>query len=750
MVVFLDHPISFRWFPFSKLNSGNHRLLLAAISLPKGGRDQRMCPVGSTSKRTLCLSAIVICCLAGGIFLLRLVMRDTISFDVFSAMGRDAATVDRRRAAQQLVCHARRHDIIGHLGMLERVLGPVLMVGVNVTTPFRRDGQSHRPGGGSVRDPTAVSACFNDPVIRRACIAMYNVRLASITALGLSLENATTLAREDAVRRLHDSSSRPGVRPSCTAEVSDTVSVVHVGSDLGLSLPFCRSLLEAAPIIDAVNVWLAILLQMLQTHHAPKTVSFGTELAMSPCDWDWPGLTHEWQIEKRRLDKSLFFALYAAPGDDNLPGFDASDQRVAALAMSDSRVIFGRRVGPRELGKPSDVVVASPGERDDGKGTPWPSAPTTAATQRVAEVVLRTLVQLSCVIPGHPCVAETPRAGGLPLTERSRLCGLLLSSFRRRLALFKSIGSSLRDASLRHSIGEGNFADDGNEAPLQHGLSTTLVPRQLHFVTSDAARPFLMPMLRWFWQWRRYEPEYQVRVWGAPQCRELAATHKDPALLAVYDAFPLDVSRADVCRLLVVHRHGGVYLDQDMQWRVPLSRWLTGASGDPRRRVVPNASFFGIVEWHSANTTTTTNGSSPSSSAFALGNFFLATAKDDPVVERALQLVVERAKPHWLAAAFARWAQDKEEIVLHGTGPRVLTDAFVQVHGCLDRLEDCNFHRRGVVLLAPGTSDSLIKHFSGASGFGQRRDPNYWRRRVPQLTFDEREGRMALLTTANR
>ncbi|PTX91654.1 glycosyltransferase [Opitutus sp. ER46] len=68
--------------------------------------------------------------------------------------------------------------------------------------------------------------------------------------------------------------------------------------------------------------------------------------------------------------------------------------------------------------------------------------------------------------------------------------------------------------------------------------------------------------------WRRLHPDWEYRFYDDADCRRLVA-EGFPELLALYEALPRAVLRADLFRYLAVCRHGGIYADIDMECRKP-------------------------------------------------------------------------------------------------------------------------------------------------------------------------------------
>ena len=104
--------------------------------------------------------------------------------------------------------------------------------------------------------------------------------------------------------------------------------------------------------------------------------------------------------------------------------------------------------------------------------------------------------------------------------------------------------------------------------------------------------------------WLKNEPTLPTRIVMDEECRSLAAKYPNrTGLLQVYDNFPLNVMRADTCRLLVVYYYGGIYRDLDVDWVRPLSDWFM-FNASSRIQIGAETSrdlcnwFFGATRYH--------------------------------------------------------------------------------------------------------------------------------------------------------
>lgn len=95
-----------------------------------------------------------------------------------------------------------------------------------------------------------------------------------------------------------------------------------------------------------------------------------------------------------------------------------------------------------------------------------------------------------------------------------------------------------------------------------------LIPRQV-FILWRVAEVSDLPAnaSRLHAQWIAQEPCWSRTIVSDADCHTLAELYGMADVLAW---LPLNVMRADLCRILAIHRHGGVYMDLDVERRAPL------------------------------------------------------------------------------------------------------------------------------------------------------------------------------------
>ena len=140
------------------------------------------------------------------------------------------------------------------------------------------------------------------------------------------------------------------------------------------------------------------------------------------------------------------------------------------------------------------------------------------------------------------------------------------------------------------------------------------VPRTIHHIWIG---PDPVPDLhrRWIESWRRHHPSWEHRLWTEEDLPE------DPIRPEILDRLRAPVERADILRLEILFRHGGVYVDTDLECLRPMD----GLLGDEQ---------FVAVCLKPGRVT----------------NTFIAAAPGHPLLERALR-ELRPMEVYWTASA---------------------------------------------------------------------------------------------------
>eukprot|EP00931_Biecheleriopsis_adriatica_P034196 TRINITY_DN19778_c0_g1_i1.p1 TRINITY_DN19778_c0_g1~~TRINITY_DN19778_c0_g1_i1.p1 ORF type:complete len:386 (-),score=52.56 TRINITY_DN19778_c0_g1_i1:70-1173(-) len=104
----------------------------------------------------------------------------------------------------------------------------------------------------------------------------------------------------------------------------------------------------------------------------------------------------------------------------------------------------------------------------------------------------------------------------------------------------------------------------------RHAITTMRIPRIIHYVFIKG-KPDAKPHAKaefWRERCRRLNPGWEIKVWEDKELNQLIAS-KFPELNASYHGVPHWIQKADTARHLVLMVQGGVYLDMDIECRVP-------------------------------------------------------------------------------------------------------------------------------------------------------------------------------------
>ena len=153
------------------------------------------------------------------------------------------------------------------------------------------------------------------------------------------------------------------------------------------------------------------------------------------------------------------------------------------------------------------------------------------------------------------------------------------------------------------------------------------VPRTIHQIWLG---PEPLPDLHraWMGTWRRHHPGWEHRLWTEDDLPQ------DPVRPEVLERLRAPVERADILRLEILFRHGGVYADPDLECLRPVEGLLEGEE-------------FVAVCLKPGRVT----------------NTFIAAASGHPVLERAL---------HELKPMDVYWTPTASESIKDGAGPPLL------------------------------------------------------------------------------
>lgn len=88
------------------------------------------------------------------------------------------------------------------------------------------------------------------------------------------------------------------------------------------------------------------------------------------------------------------------------------------------------------------------------------------------------------------------------------------------------------------------------------------IPKVIHQSWKDDRVPHDVYPKVWQDSWRDLHTDWEYRLWTDEDNRDLVRCHY-PQFLQFYDSLDIGIKRADFCRFLYMHRHGGLYVDLD-------------------------------------------------------------------------------------------------------------------------------------------------------------------------------------------
>jgi mannosyltransferase OCH1-like enzyme len=189
-----------------------------------------------------------------------------------------------------------------------------------------------------------------------------------------------------------------------------------------------------------------------------------------------------------------------------------------------------------------------------------------------------------------------------------------MSKFTRFLAgrLIKVVGNALKGVCyLFHYVYPNKrFMIPGCAEPWLRSGSGPAIPRAV-WQTNYTDRVTLPVYLNYLFN-RLISPTYRFRLVGGLEMAEFIERHYAPRVFDCYSRLQIGAAQADLWRLLVLHKFGGVYLDIDAHMVWPLERVIK-----------PDCRELYLID---------RNG--------RLTNYFLASASDNPNLDLVIEAVL--------------------------------------------------------------------------------------------------------------
>ena len=91
-----------------------------------------------------------------------------------------------------------------------------------------------------------------------------------------------------------------------------------------------------------------------------------------------------------------------------------------------------------------------------------------------------------------------------------------------------------------------------------------LIPKLIHQTTHERPWPKCWEICHATWKRDYPEPEYTHKLWSDADLLSLVSTEY-PEFLECYESLPSSIQKVDVARYLILHKHGGIYVDMDYE-----------------------------------------------------------------------------------------------------------------------------------------------------------------------------------------
>lgn len=184
-----------------------------------------------------------------------------------------------------------------------------------------------------------------------------------------------------------------------------------------------------------------------------------------------------------------------------------------------------------------------------------------------------------------------------------------------------------------------------------------MIPKRL--IVTHVAEHHLESKLRYCLErMKALHPDWEYLFFSDGDCRDFISDHA-PEFAELYDWYPQAVMRADLFRLLAVHRLGGFYLDTDMlieEKLDPLLKHSAVFSIEEQLKTHYITSRFPRWMWKYEND-------------WSLANYAFAAEKEHPFVGAILEELITRST-HFEAEDCT------SSEILHSTGPEAVTTVY--------------------------------------------------------------------------
>lgn len=183
------------------------------------------------------------------------------------------------------------------------------------------------------------------------------------------------------------------------------------------------------------------------------------------------------------------------------------------------------------------------------------------------------------------------------------------------------------------------------------------IPRKIHLLLKDK-RSLRHTYQSFYEQVQALHPGWEIQVYDDEDALKIVQEDY-PQWLEQYLAYPRNIQRVDVFRLIALHRYGGFYLDTDMHLYKPLDELL------PHTLVLAEEKTLSLPECRQLN----------HQYALRIANYMFGAIAGHPFLEEAIVTAIANCNEPIKA----------EHDILETTGPGMLTQLY---HQRLDHYTD--------------------------------------------------------------
>lgn len=120
--------------------------------------------------------------------------------------------------------------------------------------------------------------------------------------------------------------------------------------------------------------------------------------------------------------------------------------------------------------------------------------------------------------------------------------------------------------------------------------------------------------------WKTLNPEYEIRLYDDIHCQKFLREEISPELQEIFNYIPDGPIKADVWRICILYRYGGIYVDADINPLVPLRDFLD-----------ENDDFVTCIS----------NVEKPFRKSHLLNPHFIATYRGNPVLKKCIERYID-------------------------------------------------------------------------------------------------------------